>query len=232
MKIFSYHLVKSTPFTTVKAFYRPPTKNQAPGLRHAELMAAMTLGSPILSSARMQLRNLAVFAYWEDESDLESFLANTAFGQQLSDGWHVRLKFLRRWGRFSEIDELPVNSEENEPSKPVVAVTLARLKLPELFRFIHWGKPVEEQVRDHPDTTLALAAMRPPRTFSTFSIWRSQQAMTDMVHGKCSLPGSSRHANAMAERDRKDFHHQFITLRFQAISEHGEWLGRSDFIPR
>ena len=232
MRIFSYHLVKSTRSMTVKAFFSPPKGNQIAGLRHAEVMAAMTLGAPILSPARMQLHNLALFAYWDDESDLDNFLMNTELGHALSSGWHVRLNFLRRWGHFSEFTDLPANLEDTDPALPVVAVTLARLRLPELFRFIRWGKPVEEQVRDHHDTTLAMAALRPPRTFSTFSIWRSQHAMTNMVHGKDSFPGAARHANAMVERTRKDFHHKFITLRFRAISEHGTWLGRSDFIPK
>ena len=144
----------------------------------------------------------------------------------------MRLELLRRWGQFSEFDGVPTKVEDSDPNQPVVAVTLARLKLPEVSRFIRWGKPVEEQVRDHPGTTLALAATRPPRTFSTFTVWRSQHEMTDMVHGKGSGSGADRHAKAMAERDRKDFHHKFTTLRFRALSEHGEWSGRRDIIPK
>jgi hypothetical protein len=195
-------------------------------------MAAMTLGSPILSPARMQLRNLAVFAFWESEDALDAFLADTKLGRKLSAGWHVRLKFLRQWGQFSEFGDLPANVDDADPTQPVVAVTLARLKLPQLFRFIRWGKPVEKLVRDHPGTTLALAAIRPPRTFSTFTVWRSQREMTDMVHGKGSLLGADRHAAAMIERNRKDFHYKFTTLRFRAIAEHGAWAGRSDIVPK
>ena len=232
MRIFSYHLVETTPATTVRAFCRPPTMDQVAGLRHAECMAAMTLGAPILSPARMQLRNLAVFAAWESNEALDAFLADTKLGRTLSEGWHVRLEFLRRWGQFSELDDLPPNVEDTDPNQPVIAVTLARLKLPQISRFIRWGKPVEELVRDHPGTTLALAAIRPPRTFSTFSVWRSQREMTDMVHGTDSSPGADRHAKAMVERDRKDFHYKFTTLRFRAIAEHGKWSGRSDIVPK
>ena len=77
-----------------------------------------------------------------------------------------------------------------------------------------------------------MAAMRPPRTFSTFSVWRSQQEMTDMVHDQGSNPGAARHAEAMVERDRKDFHSKFTTLRFRALTEHGEWAGRRDIVPK
>ena len=232
MPLFSFHLAETTPATTAMAMCRPPTSSSALGLRHAECMAAMTLGSPLVSPARMQLRNLAMFAAWESEAALDAFLAETKLGRALTAGWHVRLNFLRQWGRFAELGALPANVADADPAQPVVAVTLARLKLPQLVRFIRWGKPVEEQVRDHPGATLALAAFRPPRTFSTFSVWRSQREMTDMVHGRGSTLGVDRHAAAMSQRNRKDFHHQFTTLRFRAIAEHGEWAGRSDIVPQ
>lgn len=190
----------------------------------------MTLGSSIFSSARMQLRNLAVFASWESESAVDAFLAQTALGRTLAIGWHVRLELLRRWGRVSGFDDTPEAVREAGPDARVVAVTLARLKLTQIPRFIRWGKPVEELVRDHPGTTLALAAIRPPRTVSTFSVWRSQREMVDMVHGRDAVPGAERHAAAMVERARKDFHHEFTTLRFRALAEHGAWNGRRNIV--
>lgn len=232
MRICSFHLVETSPATTVRAFLHPPTKSYIAGLRHAECLAAMTLGAPILSPARLQLRNLALFAYWDSEDALAAFMVNTKLGSKLSEGWHVRLDLIRRWGRFSELDDLTTIGDATDPAQPVVAVTLARLKLPEVFRFVHWGKPVEELVRDHKGTTLAMAAIRPPRTFSTFTVWRTQKEMTDMVHGMGSCPGADHHARAMTERERKDFHHKFTTLRFRAISEHGQWLGRSNYLPK
>lgn len=213
------------------AMCHPPAKGSTPGLHHAEYMATMKLGAPILSPARMQMRSLAVFASWESEDALDDFLAGTGLGATLADGWHVRLRFLRKWGSIPEFCGLPEGDAETDPALPVVAVTLARLKLPQARRFIRWGRPVEKLVRDHPGATLALAAIRPPRTFSTFSVWRTQQEMTEMVRGRGSAPGAAHHAAAIAERDRKDFHQGFATYRFRAISEHGEWEGRSGFVP-
>lgn len=231
MRIFSFHLAHASAATTLRAFRRPPTGTTVPGLHQMECLAAMTLGAPILSPARMQLHRLAVFASWEHEGALEDYLAEHPLGGCLAAGWHVRLAFLRRWGNIPEFTDLPDNADDVDPARPVVAVTLARLKLPEVFRFIHWGKPVECQVRDHPHTTLALAAMRPLRTFSTFSVWHSQQAMTDMVHGRGGESSGRKHAEAMRERKRRDFHHHFATYRFRPLSEHGCWAGRRDWVP-
>ena len=191
----------------------------------------MTLGAPILSPARMQLRHLTMFAAWENHAAIDNFLGSTKLGRAFATGWHVRLAFQSRWGHISEFDGLAESVGEQDPTAPVVAVTLARMKLPQVPRFIQWGKPVEELVRDHPGATLAIAAMRLPRTVSTFSVWTSQQAMVDMVRGHSSVPQSKRHAAAMIERRRKDFHFEFTTLRFRPIAEYGQWEGRTIIVP-
>lgn len=231
MPIFSFHLAKTTLATTATALLRPPATIQVTGLRRVECMAVMALGSPILSSARFQARNLAVFASWDDEHAIDRFLVDDSLGRTLAGGWHVRMEFLRRWGRVTGFDDVPANAGDEDATAPVVAVTLARLKLPEVPRFIRWGRPVEALVRDHPATTLALAAMRPPRTVSTFSVWRSLREMSDMVRGRDAVPGAHLHAAAMVERKRRDFHHQFTTLRFRPLTEHGSWGGRTDIVP-
>lgn len=38
-------------------------------------------------------------------------------------------------------------------------------------------------------------------------------------------------AAAMVERQRKDFHVEFTTLRFTCIGEYGAWEGRSSIVP-
>ena len=170
MKVFTFHFVKTTLATTVRALYHPPTGQEIPGLIHAECMAKMTLGAPVLSPARMQLRHLTMFAAWESEGAIDEFLAGTGLGRALATGWHVRMAFQRRWGYVSAFDGLAASVGAQDPAAPVVAVTLARMKLPEVPRFIRCGKPVEEVVRDHPGTTSAIAAMRLLRTVSTFTI--------------------------------------------------------------
>ncbi|GAA1659273.1 hypothetical protein GCM10009830_00310 [Glycomyces endophyticus] len=228
MRLHSFHLARVPLHTAVRALLRPPA---APGLRRMEVLAGMELGAPVLSPKRMRIRHLAVFAEWDDEAALDAFLAERPLGRRLAAGWHVRLEFRRRWGAVRELAHLPEEAGRTDPAEPVVAVTLARMRLPELARFIRWGRPVERQVRDHPETTLALAAMRPLRTVSTFSVWTSARAMTGMVFGRDGGGAGRRHRDAMAERDRRDFHREFTTLRFRPLSEHGSWEGRSDHIP-
>ena len=229
MGIHSFHLARVPVARASGALLRAPS---APGLRHIEVLAGMQLGAPVFSPRRMQLHRLAIFAEWADEAALDGFLAEHPFGRELDQGWQVRLAFLRRWGAVRELAHLPEVAEATDPDEPVVAVTLARMRMPEVPRFIRWGRPVERQVRDHPATTLALAAMRPLHTVSTFSVWSSARAMTGMVFGRDIGSAAHRHVDAMVERERRDFHHEFTTLRFRPLSEHGSWEGRVGIIPR
>ena len=191
----------------------------------------MRLGAPTVSPDRMQLRRVALFAQWRDEAAVERFLSEDALGRHLAGGWHVRLEFLRRWSTLKALPDLPARAGDWDPGEPVVAVTVARMRLREVPRFLRWGKPVERLVRDHPGVTLALAGFRPPRTISTFSIWRSVHEMEEMVHGTSAVPDPERHVAAMAERERRDFHHEFATFRFRPLSEHGAWGGRTGIVP-
>lgn len=226
--VHSYHLAHVPLLVAGPALLRDLG---APGLARAEVMASMELGSAVFSPRRMQVTRMAVFAEWADPGALDAFLDGHPLGRHLDLGWHVRLEFLRRWGSVPEFAHLPEIAGRGRLDEPTVAFTLARTRLPELPRFIRWGRPVERQVRDHPEVTLAVAAMRPAHTLSTFSIWSSARAMTGMVFGRDSGDAGHRHAEAMTERDRRDFHHAFTTLRFRPLSEHGTWAGRSSWLP-
>lgn len=232
MKVFSLGLANLNPAKTITSLYLPPNSKTVPGLVHAECLTPMKLGSPILSLERLQFRKIVMFAAWESEDALEEFLNLNNLGQAIKSGWYIRMTFLRRWGSVKEFSSLPETVGENDPEAPVAAFTLARMRMLEIPRFVGWGRPVETLVRDNPNTTLTLAGIRHPRTIATFSIWKTQQAMIDMVHGHSEVQNPKRHIDAMKERDRRDFHHEFTTLRFKLLSEHGSWEGVNHFLPQ
>lgn len=190
---------------------------------HAEWMSCMTLGAPLYSLHRILFNRLAVFVQWENEKDLEKFLQEHPTGKLLNKGWHTKLELVRQWGNLSSFDFPTEKKQYDFSNSTVVAVTLAKMKLWEVPRFIQWGRPVEKLVRDHPGKKLALASIRFPNTVSTFTIWHNQKEMTDMVFGHSNIPEPKRHIDAMNEREKKDFHFEFTTLRFKSISEFGSW---------
>lgn len=215
----------------IKGIFSKPIAKNTKGIIHSEYMTVMTLGSPIFSGSRILIRQVAIFIQWENEVALEDYLEQNSFGRVLSKGWHVRLSFIREWGKFSGFKMPDHKDKLDNLNSSVVAVTLARMRPLAVPRFIHWGRPVEKLVRDHPGTTLSLASVRFPNTVSTFSIWKTEKEMTNMVHGHSSIEKPKRHSNAMKERERKDFHFEFTTLRFKPLSEFGSWKGQTNFIP-
>jgi hypothetical protein len=209
-EIFSFHITDVGPLNLARELCLKNKK--VPGLIHSESLMTMRLGAPVMRPSRYGYSKLVFFARWKDEESLNKYLSTSV----LQTGWHVRLKFYRRWGFVSELDGMPENILNPCPDAPVVGITLARLKISETMRFLKWGKPVETLVRDHPGSIMALAAMRPLTTLSTFSMWKNEEAMIEMVSGKTI------HAEAMKEQARKSFHHEFTTMRFNFIGEFGE----------
>jgi hypothetical protein len=230
MSIFSYHLAEVSLFTSLKLLLNSKNKATVNGLMFSETMTCMTLGSPILSPSRILLKEIVLFAQWQDEESLNNFLLYHPHGKIFNTGWHIRMEFIRQWGHLNNLDKLPSPPDLKTNTETVVAVTLARMKFTQIPRFISWGRPVEKLVRDHSGKTIALASFRFPNTVSTFSIWKSEKEMLGMVHGKNSTPQPERHANAMKERDRKDFHYEFTTLRFKPLGEYGLWKGKNHYI--
>ena len=230
MSVFSYHLVRLTFTSAFRIMIFPINSKQINGLIHAETMSAMILGSSIFSKSRIFNREIVVFAQWVNEDSLNEFLQTNNHGKQINKGWHLRLEYLRQWGKISGF-QIPTLETAIDNEKPVVAVTIARMKYTQIARFLSWGKPVEKQVRDHSGTTFSLASIRYPNIISTFSIWKTQKEMIDMVHGHSKMTQPKRHINAMKERDRKDFHFEFTTLRFKPLAEYGEWNNKRNYLP-
>ncbi|HRO41782.1 MAG TPA: hypothetical protein PL009_03055 [Flavipsychrobacter sp.] len=229
--LFTYHLIKVSFLSALKCVLFPIKSSKINGLIHAETMSAMMLGSSIFAPTRLFSRTIVVFAQWNNEDALNKFLRTDSFGNQLSKSWYLKLRFIRQWGSISHYDipksEIVIQNE----FQPIVAVTLARMKYTEIPRFLRWGKPVEKLVRDHSGTAMSLASIRYPNLISTFSVWKSQKEMSDMVYGHSKMPQAKRHFDAMKERNRKDFHFEFTTLRFLPVSEHGTWNGKSNYLP-
>lgn len=229
MKTYTVHLVKTSKFTAFKSLWSPPNPIDIRGMLNIECMRGMTLGAPLFSFQRILLQQLVVFIAWENSETIDDFLENHSFGKLLSEGWYVRLALVRQWGSCYPYQNLDTEQQSYSSQDPIVALTLARMSLFQLPRFLHWGRPAEKLVRDDQTAPLAIAAIRLPKTIATFSVWKSLDDMLNMVHGKNAVDAPKRHADAMKERRRKNFYDEFTTLRFVPISEHGTWNGKHFF---
>lgn len=223
MELLSYHLIEAPFFSVVLRLLGAGALREVRGLRHGEFLLPMKMGHPVSLPSRYRYDRLGFIAWWAGEEHLDAFLQQPPYAVFLRPSWHVRMRAYRRWGTYPPLDEARIYEELAEPEGPVIGLTLARLKLTETFRFARWGKPVEVQVRDHPGVTRATVAFRPLNTFSTFSMWRSEGDMLDMVRGRRADIDGASHRNAMVERGRRPFHYAFTTMRLIPLSEHGHW---------
>ncbi len=229
-EIFSIHLTKVSPLKLFWLLTFKLNKADTPGLYHSEKLFATRLGKSVFSPFRYNIREYVLFAWWKDEQSLENYLNHSKDGILINKGWHARMQLYRRWGEIAELKDAYVHKKTVALDQPVIAITLARLKIINAVRFVYWGKPVEKQVKNHPGKTLALAAMRPFNHFATISIWRSENEMINMVHGKDRKRDGQSHVQAMAERNRKSFHYEFSTMRYKPIGEYGSRNGHSSFL--
>lgn len=101
--IHTFHLAEVPASVGARALTRPPGHDGPAGLDHAESMSLMRLGAPTISTDRLQLRRLAVFAQWRDEAAVDRFMERDPLGRALAQGWHVRLEFLRRWSTLAAL---------------------------------------------------------------------------------------------------------------------------------
>ena len=232
MELFSYHLIQAPVYSVAARLASSASLRRVQGLLHAECLLPMTLGHAVTLPGRYHLTSLVLVALWEDEAHLDRFLEAPPYRVIERPHWHVRMRLYRRWGSYTGFDRATTYTQLADPEGPVVGLTFARLRLTETLRFARWGKPVEAQVRDHPGVTRAAVAFRPLRTFSTFSLWRSERDMLDMVRGRRTELDGTSHRDAMKERVRRDFHHEFTTLRFVPLSEHGHWPEPMRLLPR
>ena len=143
----------------LKYLFFPLHKEEIKGLIHSESFCIMNLGETIVSPSRYNWSSMAFFMWWQDEKSLENFLSKPKNKFFSKCGWHVRMRKYRRWGGIKEICKAQIDPKVHEPAGPIVAVTLARLKLSQTLRFIKWGKPVEGQIKKHEGNTIAYAAM-------------------------------------------------------------------------
>lgn len=223
MSIFSYHLVEFSFFERI-LFNKKKLQHQK-GLLAFEVMNSMKLGAPIYALNRYYFNEICFFAQWENEEDLDSFLQLNQFGRRLNQGWHIRLELMRKWGNYSKFNETPKLNPIQQENK-VIGFTIASMDFSQLPRFIKWGKPVEDLVKNHPKSPFARASINFTGIISTFSIWETAQDMSDMVKGHSKTKAPTRHIDAMKAREQKDFYREFSTYRFHPLAEFGQWKGK------
>lgn len=174
---------------------------------------------------RPDLSRLGLIAFWDDERALDAFLASHPLAARLASGWHVRMRPLRAVGSWAALPDLPTATpaENTGPTpaestgQPVAAITLGRLRLRRLSRFLQANAPAAGQAAAEPGLMLAHGLAAPPRLVATFSLWENAAAMSAYAQGRS---GAASHLAAVRAHHSKPFHHESIFIRLHPYAQH------------
>lgn len=195
-------------------------RSAIPGARYAELTGAVPLSPHILP--KPTLGRVGLIAAWASDGAVDDFLARHPLAKQLAHGWHVRLAPTRIFGVWSRLDGLARDEVPMAGDEPAAVLTLGRLRLTQIFRFLKASAAAEGLALREPALLASTALARPPSLVATFSLWQTTEAMRAYARGDAD-PGHSAATHAHAARP---FHHESAFIRFRPYASAGSWDGR------
>ena len=221
--IASVHVADTGARAALAMLRKAPRPTSTPGLRHASVALAAPLGGSVLPSP--QFGRVGLIAFWDDDDALDQFLAHDPMAARLAGGWHVRLHPLRALGTWPGLPG-EVSTAHDVAHEGVAAVlTLGRLRLTQIVRFLRASAKAEEAVVEAPGLIWATGLARPPLV-ATCSLWQSARALSTYAYGR----HEPAHANAIAAQTSKPFHHESAFIRFRPYGSEGELGGRNPLI--
>ena len=139
----------------------------------------------------------------------------------MGNGWHVRLLPTHLYGRWHPLTGTlgpPVEMSEQEPA---AVLTIGRLRLREIRRFLRASAAAEELALANPELVAATGLALPPGLVATFSLWRTTAGMRRYADGTAGAA----HRAAVLEHTARPFHHESAFIRFRPLSVHGSLPG-------
>ena len=218
--VASVHLRDVGPLRALNVLSKRPKTGSIPGLRTVDV----ALATPLQASGapRPSLRRVGLVAIWDDDASITAFLADHPLARALAGGWHARLQPLRLHGSWPGLpDELP-RARDAITDDPAVVLTLGRLRISHVRRFLRASRPAERAALHAPGFVWGTALARPPFV-ATCSLWESARAITSYAYGG----GDPGHPDAIAEQQRKDFHKRSAFVRFRPYEVDGSLSGKN-----
>jgi hypothetical protein len=196
-----------------------PDPARVPGLRYAETTVTAPLGPGLLPTP--SAGGVGLIASWEDDASLDAFEAEHPLAERFAGGWRARLRPLRVFGAWPEMEGLPEQELAVADDEPVAVLTLGKLRLTRVVPFLRASAAAEGEVLRAPGVLATIGLARPPRLVATFSLWRSNAEM----RAYATRQGGA-HPAATRSHAQRPFHHQSAFVRFRPYASSGSWDGR------
>lgn len=213
--ILSFHLADIGPRAALRLMTRGVSTDGAPGLTYAQVAITAPLTERLLSKPR--LARAGLIAAWSDDAALERFLAEHPLARKFAAGWHVRLEPARIVGRWAPLGDLPRAEQPMADHEPAAVLTIGRLRLTQLGRFLRSSARAEGLATREPTLLAATGLACPPSLVATFSVWSDTAAMRAYAAGAHDQD----HAAAVRAHAAQPFHHESAFIRFRPYALSG-----------
>lgn len=229
-RIASFHLVREHPGRQPLVLARLGIDRfrlgQVEGLRFWRLLGTGR-GDDTAPSA--DLRRSALFAVWDDETDLDRFLAAHPIARRwhhAAEQWHVRLLGHGGHGAWRGVPVLDL-LDRGDDSGPVAIITRADVELRSLLAFSGSGRAVSDEVRRAPGLLDVVGIGEGPiLRLGTFSLWAS------LDEARAFATRMPEHRSVVRRTRTEGWYGEELFARFQPVSSWGSWAGRDPLADR
>lgn len=221
--VASFHLISDHPGRQLNVLARLGTDRlrvgRVPGLRFWRLLGT---GAGADTGPGADLLRSALFAVWEDEADLDRFLAEHPIAdrwERMREVWHVRLRAAGGHGEWRGVEVLDL-IEPGAADGPVAMITRADVRLRSWRAFRDAGPAVSDELRAA-DGLLAVVGIgeAPLGRLGTFSLWRS---LADVRTFATRLPA---HREVVRRTRQEGWYGEELFARFEPYASAGTWDG-------
>lgn len=223
-RIASFHLIREPGLKTPLALARLGTDRRrlarVDGLRFWRLLGT---GRGDDTGPGADLSRTALFAVWDDETDLDRFESDHHIGRRwirAGESWHVRLRAIGGHGRWRGIDPLE-GLERGTRDGAIAIITRADVRRSAGHAFRTAATEVDAELhRAEGLIDVVGIGEAPVGRLATFSLWESLEAATRFAY---SMP---RHERVIEQTRDGDWYSEEMFARFEPFSSRGTWNGR------
>ena len=177
--IATVQLADLGPAGTLRAVMRRPKPRDTPGQRSAEV----AVFAPLALSGPPPVTRAGLIAFWDDDDAFDRFLDSDPTGKRFAGGFQARLRPLRAHGSWPGLPADVPQSRAVEHDGPAVVLTLARLRVSQVVRFLRASRPAERAALASDGMIWGSAAVRPPFV-ATVSIWQDARVTVTYAYGR------------------------------------------------
>ncbi len=198
-----------------------PELSRQPGLEFWKLLGTGKGETMTLSA---DLKRWGLFATWESEAALETFLAESAVAQRWSElareSYHVKLAPLRAHGRWAGVEPLAGDPHPDPGGEQVAILTRATIRLRKLRPFYAAIDKPAKALAGSPGLLASVGVGEwPLARQATFSLWSSFEDTRAYAYANPD------HRDVVKRTRAEDWYSEELFARFRPFGARGTWGG-------